>query len=73
MTMELEHRVIKLELRVDNHEEDLKKLTNISESLRSSLVSIEKTLAQIKWLAAGAIIAIFGQAMGIEKILKLFL
>jgi uncharacterized coiled-coil protein SlyX len=71
--MELEHRVIKLELRVDNHEEDLKKLTNISESLRSSLVSIEKTLAQIKWLAAGAIIAIFGQAMGIEKILKLFL
>jgi hypothetical protein len=73
VTMELEHRVIKLELRVDNHEEDLKKLTNISESLRSSLVSIEKTLAQIKWLAAGAIIAIFGQAMGIEKILKLFL
>ncbi len=71
--MELEHRVIKLELRVDNHEEDLKKLSDISESLRSSLVSIEKTLAQIKWLAAGAIIAIFGQAMGIEKILKLFL
>lgn len=69
----IEHRVIKLELRVDNHEEDLKKLTNISESLRSSLVSIEKTLAQIKWLAAGAIIAIFGQAMGLEKILKLFL
>lgn len=71
--MELEHRVIKLELRVDNHEDDLKKLTNISESLKSSLVSIEKTLAQIKWLAAGAIIAIFGQAMGLEKILKLFL
>lgn len=71
--MELEHRVIKLELRVDNHSEDLKKLTNISESLRSSLVSIEKTLAQIKWLAAGAIFAIFGQAMGLDKILKLFL
>lgn len=71
--MELEHRVIKLELRVDNHSEDLKKLTNISESLRSSLVSIEKTLAQIKWLAAGAIIAIFGQATGLDKILKLFL
>jgi hypothetical protein len=71
--MELEHRVIKLELRVDNHEEDLKKLSDISEALRSSLVSIEKTLAQIKWLAAGAIIAIFGQAMGMEKILKLFL
>ena len=71
--MELEHRVIKLELRVDNHSEDLKKLTNISESLRSSLVSIEKTLAQIKWLAAGSIIAIFGHAMGLDKVLKLFL
>lgn len=71
--MELEHRVIKLELRVDNHEEDLKKLSDISEALRASLVSIEKTLAQIKWLAAGAIIAIFAQAMGMEKIIKLFL
>lgn len=71
--MELEHRVIKLELRVDNHEEDLKKLSDISEALRASLVSIEKTLAQIKWLAAGAIIAIFAQAMGMEKLLKLFL
>lgn len=71
--MELEHRVIKLELRVDNHQEDLKKLSDISRALQSSLVSIEKTLAQIKWLAAGAIIAIFGQALGMEKILKLFL
>lgn len=70
---QLEHRVIKLELRVDNHEEDLKKLSDISEALRSSLVSIEKTLAQIKWLASGAVIAIFGQAMGMDKILKLFL
>ena len=71
--MELEHRIIKLELRVDNHQEDLKKLSDMSRALQTSLVSIEKTLAQIKWLAAGAIIAIFGQAMGLDKILKLFL
>lgn len=71
--MELEHRIIKLELRVDNHQEDLKKLSDMSRALQASLVSIEKTLAQIKWLAAGAIIAIFGQAMGLDKILKLFL
>jgi uncharacterized coiled-coil protein SlyX len=71
--MELEHRIIKLELRVDNHQEDLKKLSDMSRALQASLVSIEKTLAQIKWLAAGAIFAIFGQAMGLDKILKLFL
>lgn len=51
--MELEHRIIKLELRVDNHQEDLKKLSDMSKALQASLVSIEKTLAQIKWLAAG--------------------
>ena len=71
--MELEHRIIKLELRADNHEEDLKKLSDSSEALRTSLVHIEKTLAQIKWLAAGAVIALFGQAMGLDKILKLFI
>lgn len=71
--MELEHRIIKLELRVDNHQEDLKKLSDMSKALQASLVSIEKTLAQIKWLASGAVIALFGQAMGLDKILKLFL
>lgn len=71
--MELEHRVIKLELRVDNHEEDLRKLSDISNSLRRSLLGIEKTLAQIKWIATGAVVAIFGQAMGLDKLIKLFL
>lgn len=71
--MELEHRVIKLELRVDNHEEDLRKLSDISNSLQRSLVAIEKTLAQIKWIATGAVVAIFGQAMGLDKLIKMFL
>ncbi len=70
---QLEHRVIKLELRVDNHADDLKKLSDISDSLKKSLVSIEKTLAQIKWIALGAIIAVMGQAMGLDKIIKVFL
>jgi uncharacterized coiled-coil protein SlyX len=70
---QLEHRVIKLELRVDNHADDLKKLSDISDSLKKSLVSIEKTLAQIKWIALGAIIAVMGQAMGVDKVIKVFL
>lgn len=67
----IEQRVIRLELQVEDHAEELKKLQDISNDLRKSLSSIEKTLAQIKWLAMGAVLAILGQTMGIEKILKL--
>lgn len=71
--MELEHRIIKLELRVEDHAEDLKRLQDISESLKKSLIGIEKTLAQIKWIATGAVVVILAQSMGIDKVLKLFL
>lgn len=71
--MELEHRVIKLELRVEDHAEDLKRLQDISESLKKSLVGIEKTLAQIKWIATGAVVVILAQSMGLDKVVKLFL
>lgn len=71
--MELEHRVIKLELRVDTHQDELKNLQDISTDLRKSLAGIEKTLAQIKWIATGAVVAILWQTMGLEKVIKLFL
>jgi uncharacterized coiled-coil protein SlyX len=71
--MELEHRIIKLELRVEDHAEDLKRLQDISESLKKSLIGIEKTLAQIKWIATGAVVVILAQSMGIDKVVKLFL
>jgi uncharacterized coiled-coil protein SlyX len=71
--MELEHRIIKLELRVEDHAEDLKRLQDISESLKKSLIGIEKTLAQIKWIATGAVVVIVGQSMGLDKVIKLFL
>lgn len=68
--MELEHRVIKLELRVDNHATDLKELQDVSNDLRKSLAGIEKTLSQIKWIATGAVVAIVWQTMGLDKLLK---
>jgi len=71
--MELEHRVIKLELRVDNHQDELKNLQDISTDLRNSLAGIEKTLSQIKWLATGAVVVILGQTMGFDKLLKALL
>jgi hypothetical protein len=71
--MELEHRIIKLELRVDDHSEELEKLQDISSDLRRSLAGIEKTLAQIKWIATGVILVILAQAMGIPAVLRLML
>lgn len=71
--MELEHRIIKLELKVDDHAEELKKLQDISADLRKSLAGIEKTLAQIKYLAMGAVAVVVSQTVGLDKALKLFL
>jgi hypothetical protein len=70
--MELEHRIIKLELRVDDHSEELEKLQDISSDLRKSLAGIEKTLAQIKWIATGVILVILAQSMGITNVLRMF-
>jgi hypothetical protein len=67
---QLEHRVIKLELRVEDHAEDLKRLSDISDSLKKSLAGIEKTLAQIKWIAIGAIITLVANEVGVVKVLK---
>ena len=66
--MELEHRVIKLELRVDDHAEELRSLKGISNDLRNSLSGIEKTLAQIKWISTGAVIVVIAQSIGIDKL-----
>lgn len=69
----IEHRVIKLELRVEDHAEELKKLQDISSDLRNSLSIIEKTLNQIKYLATGAIVVILAQSIGITNVLKMFI
>lgn len=71
MQEQIEHRVIKLELKVEDHAEELKKLQDISIDLRSSLSGIEKTLNQIKYLAMGAVLVILTQSMGLTNVLKL--
>lgn len=73
MSEQIEHRVIKLELRVEDHAEELKKLQDISTDLRNSLTGIEKTLNQIKYLATGAVFVVLAQSMGITNVLKMFI
>lgn len=67
----IEHRVIKLELRVEDHAGELKKLHDVSTDLRNSLSGIEKTLNQIKYLAMGAVLVVLSQSMGVVNVLKL--
>lgn len=69
----IEHRVIRLELKVGEHDEELNELRATSKALSSSLHGIEKTLHQIKWLAMGVVIVIFGKALGVEKVLTIIL
>lgn len=68
---QIEHRVIKLELRVDDHASELEELKKTSDTLAATLASIEKTLNQIKYLAMGAAVVIIGQSMGLDKAIKL--
>lgn len=69
----LEHRVIRLELRVEDHAEDLKQLQSISKTQATSLMNIERSLAQIKWISIGIITAYAWQTLGFEKLIKAFL
>lgn len=66
----IESRVLKLELTVDSHADDLKELKDTSKSLSTALQGIEKNLAQIKYIAIGGALVIFGKELGIEKVLK---
>jgi len=73
MQEQIEHRVIKLELKVEDHATELKKLQDISVDLRTSLSGIEKTLNQIKYLAIGAVLVILSQSIGVTNVLKLII
>lgn len=69
----IEHRVIRLELKVDVHAEELKELRSTSKALSSSMHGIEKTLQQIKWLAVGGALVMLGKDLDVEKVLTIVL
>lgn len=69
----IEHRFIRLELKVDDHEEELKELRSTSKELSSSLHGIEKTLQQLKWIATGGAVVVFGKELGVEKVIHIIL
>jgi hypothetical protein len=66
----LETRVVRLEVTTDNHAEDIKELRKSSVDLTKALGAIEKTLAQIKYIAVGALAVVIAQSVGIDKAFK---
>jgi hypothetical protein len=66
----IDQRLLKLEIIVQGHAEDLKELSNTSKMLKDSLNAIEKTLQQIKWLAIGGALTFISNEIGIIKVLK---
>jgi len=67
----LENRVVRLEVRTDNHEEDIKELRESTLDLTSTMHSIEKNLSQIKYLAIGALAVVLAQTVGLDKAVRI--
>jgi uncharacterized coiled-coil protein SlyX len=71
MSEGLENRVVRLEVKTDNHEEDIRELRETSIDLKTTMHSIEKSLNQIKYLAIGALAVVIAQTIGLDKAIKL--
>ena len=70
MPDQLETRVVRLEVTQQNHAEDIKELRETTIDLSTTMHSIEKNLAQIKYLAVGALVVIVAQTLGLDKAIK---
>jgi predicted ribosome quality control (RQC) complex YloA/Tae2 family protein len=67
----LDHRVLRLEYIIQDHDEELKELKDNSEDLREALNKIELNLKQIKWFAMGASALYFADSFGLTAMLKI--
>ena len=71
MSDQLETRVVRLEVTQANHEDDIKELRKSATDLSKAMASIEKNLAQIKYIAIGALAVVVAQSIGLDKAIKL--
>jgi len=71
MSEGLENRVVRLEVKTDNHEDDIRELRETSIDLKTTMHSIEKSLNQIKYLAIGALAVVIAQTIGLDKAIKI--
>ena len=70
MSDQIETRVVRLEVNQVNHAEDIKELRETTVDLKGTMHSIEKNLAQIKYIAVGALVVIIAQTIGLDKAIR---
>lgn len=63
----LDHRVTRLEFRVDDHARDLTAIKGDTKLMSDTLKAIQDNLKQIKWIAVGAALAFTLQHDGIAS------
>lgn len=73
MSDPLDHRVTKLEYRVDGHDTDISKLTTGQDVMSKTLTAIQQNLTQIKWVIVGAVGALAFKSLDVKDFLKLLL
>lgn len=69
MTDPIEHRVNRLEFRVDAHDGDLTSIKGETKIMSDALKAIQNNLNQIKWLAVGATAAFVAKSNNLLEIL----
>jgi len=70
MTDPIEHRVTKLEFRVDAHDSDLTTIKEDSKTMSETLKSMKDNLLQIKWIAVGAAGAFVVSQIGLLEVVR---
>jgi hypothetical protein len=70
MTEPIEHRVTRLEFRVDAHDADLTTIKEDSKTMSESLKAIKDNLNQIKWIAVGGAGAFVVSQVGLVEVLR---
>jgi len=63
-------RILRLEFQAETHDNQLSNLTDKTNAMADSLDSIQRTLAQIRWIAIGAAVALTAKEMGLMSILS---
>ena len=62
-------RILKLEFQTEAHGSQLSNLTDKTNAMADSLGSIQRTLAQIRWIAIGAAVALTAKEMNLMSLL----
>lgn len=69
----IDHRVTRLEFRVDGHDQDLTSIKGDTKVMSDTLKAIQDNLKQIKWIAVGAAVAFATQSDGLASIIMKYL